>query len=106
MAKKSGSIVLATVRSFSDKVPQCGSFTVQMLSANLSANTTLNLQFSLDGTNWDNAQEAGTDISDTLIANTVLLKSFEADPGVLWRILFAGATTGTVTYIVNQRYAN
>ena len=99
--KKTGSIALGTVRYFSGVVPTRGSFTVQMLCTNLSADTTLNLPFSLDGTNWDNAQEAGTDISDTLKDDAVLIKSFAADTGVYWRILFAGNTTGTVNYIIN-----
>jgi len=101
MAKKTGSIVLATVRSFVGVVPQKGTFSVQMLSANLSADTAFNLQFSLDNTNWDNAQESGTDISDTLVDDVVMIKSFEADPGISFRILFAGVTTGTVEYVIN-----
>jgi len=98
---KTGSIVLGTIRYFKGIVPSRGSFTVQMLCTNLSGNTTFNLQLSLDGTNWDNAQEAGTDISDTLVDDAVIIKSFAADAGAYWRILFAGATTGTVSYIIN-----
>lgn len=101
MPKVTGSIVLATARNFGAAVPLKGVFTVQMLCANLSAGTTFNLQFSLDKVNWDNAQESGTDISDTLVDDTVMIKSFEADPGIYWRIIFAGATTGTVAYIYN-----
>lgn len=101
MAKITGSILLATVRSFGAAVPLKGVLTVQMLSANLSANTTFNLQLSLDKTNWDNAQESGTDISDTLVDDVTMIKSFEIDPGIYWRILFAGETTGTVDYIYN-----
>lgn len=101
MAKVTGAINLATVRSFGAAVPLKGIVSVQMLSENLSADTTWSLQLSLDKTNWDNAQESGTDISDTLVDDTVMIKSFEADPGIWWRILFAGATTGTVAYIYN-----
>jgi hypothetical protein len=101
MAKKTGSIILATVRNFTGVVPLRGRFTIQMLSANLSADTTFNLQFSLDGTNWDNAQDAGVDISDSLVQSATMIKSFDADPGILFRILFAGATTGTIAYVIN-----
>lgn len=96
-----GSIVLATVRSFGAVVPLKGVVTVQMLCANLSADSAFSLQLSLDKTNWDNAQESGVDITDTLVDDAVMIKSFEADPGIYWRILFAGATTGTVAYIYN-----
>jgi hypothetical protein len=101
MSLKSGSIVLATVRSFTGIVPLRGSFTVQMLSADISGSTVFNLQFSLDGTNWDNAQESGTDIYDTLVQSATMIKSFEADPGIYFRILFAGVTTGTVNYVIS-----
>lgn len=99
MPKITGSIVLATARNFGAVVPLKGIVTVQMLCDNLSGNTTFNLQLSLDKTNWDNAQESGTDISDILVDGAVMIKSFELDPGIYWRILFAGATTGTVAYI-------
>lgn len=98
---KTGSIVLATVRNFTGVVPIRGRFSIQMLSTNLSADTTFNLQFSLDGTNWDNAQESGTDVSDVLVANATMIKSFESDKGLKFRILFAGATTGTIAYVIN-----
>jgi len=101
MPFKTGSISLGTTRSFSNVVQPKGSFTVQMLSTNISGSTVWNLQFSLDGTNWDNAQESGTDISDTLVQSATMIKSFEADPGIYFRILFAGVTTGTVNYIIN-----
>jgi hypothetical protein len=106
MAAKAGSIVLASVRSFGDVSPQNGFFTFQMLCTNLSGDTTWNLQFSLDGTNWKNAKEAGTDITGTLSDDVVTLEVVNTAPGVRWRILFAGATTGTVNYLINQRYAN
>lgn len=101
MPKVPGSIVLATARNFGAVVPLKGVVTVQMLSTNLSASTTFRLQLSLDKTNWDTAQEGGTDITDTLVDDAVMIKSFEADPGIYWRILFDGATTGTVAYIYN-----
>lgn len=97
---KTGSIVLASVRSFGGIVPLDGRFSIQLLSENLSANTTFNLQFSLDKTNWCNAQESGVDITFTLVDDAPNLKSFEADPGIYWRVLAAGATTGTVNYII------
>lgn len=101
MAKVTGSINLGTTRIIAGVVPLKGRFSVQMNSADLSANTDLTLQFSLDKTYWDAAQEAGTDVTDTLVAATPLVKSFESDPSLYWRIVFSGATTGTVNYIIN-----
>ena len=106
MAKKSGSIVLGTTRVIQGVVPSNGSFSVQLLCTNLSAETTFNLELSCDKTNWDIAQEAGTDISDTIVDDVVKVKSFEADPGMYWQIKFAGVTTGTVAYVINGQYAN
>ena len=96
---KSGSIALGTTRVIQGVVPLTGRFSVQMLSANLSADTTFNLQFSLDGTNWDNAMDTtGSDISDTLVQSATKVVSYDAAPAISFRILFAGVTTGTVAY--------
>jgi len=101
MAKISGSIVLSTIRSFGRTINTKKTFSIQLLSSNLSADTTCRLQFSLDKTNWCNAQESGADVTFILANNTVLIKSFESDPELFWRILFDGVTTGTVNYIIN-----
>lgn len=101
MAFKSGSISLGSTRVIKGIIPLTGLFSVQLLSADLSANTTFNLQYSSDGTNWANAKEAGTDIADTLVQATVNFNSFSGVPGTRFRILFAGVTTGTVDYILN-----
>lgn len=98
---KTGSINLGTTRVIKGVVPLNGLFSVQLLSANLSGNTTFNLQFSNDGENWANAKEAGTDITDTLVQATVNFNSFSGVPGTRFQILFAGVTTGTVNYILN-----
>lgn len=104
--RNEGSISLATARSFAGVVPAYGSFTVQMGSSDLSASTVWNLQFSLDGINWDNAQEYGIDISDTLVQSDVVIRLFNADAGLNFRILFAGATTGTVNYVMTPEGSN
>jgi len=106
MAKKSGSIVLATTRVIQGVVPANRMFSIQLLCNNLSAETTFNLEVSCDKTSWDIAQEAGTDIADTIVDDVAKLKSFEADPGLYWQIKFAGATTGTVNYVINGQYSN
>ncbi len=106
MNVKSGSIVLGTIRYFGDTVPQNGFFTVQMLCNNLSAGTTYNLQFSLDGIEWANAQESGTDITGTLADDVTKVIPIQTSPGIRWKILFAGVTTGTVNYQISQRKAN
>lgn len=98
---KTGSIVLGTTREIIGVIPSRKMFTFQLLCANLSANTTINLQFSLDKTNWSNAQEGGTDITFTLVDDTALAVPVAADAGIYFRLLFAGVTTGTVAYIHN-----
>lgn len=95
---KTGSISLATVREIVGVTPQRSEFTIQLLSANLSADTTVNLQLSLDKTNWDNAVESGSDIALTLSDDVPLVRSFAVDAGIYFKVLFAGATTGTVAY--------
>jgi hypothetical protein len=99
--KISGSIVLASVREITGIVPLDGRFSVQLLSTNLSGETTLNLYLSADGTNWDIAQEAGADIEDSIVDDVTKVLSFEADPAMYYKIVFAGATTGTVSYVKN-----
>lgn len=101
MALKTGSIILGTIRYFTGIVPLRGRYTIQMLSTNLSGNTIWNLQVSVDGTSWENAKELGTDISDTLVDDLVQVRTFEGNPGDKFKILFDGATTGTVTYKLN-----
>lgn len=98
---KSGSINLATVRYIRGIVPLNGLFAVQLLCENLSGNTTFNLQFSNDKENWANAKEAGTDISGTLVDDTVNFNAFSGVPRTYYQILFAGATTGTVEYVLS-----
>ena len=98
---KSGSINLAAVRYINGIVPLNGLFGVQLLCDNLSANTTFNLQFSNDKTNWDNATEGGTDIEGTLVDGAVNFNAFSGVPRTYYRILFAGATTGTVEYVLS-----
>lgn len=98
---KSGSINLATVRYINGIVPLNGLFGVQLLCDNLSGNTTFNLQFSKDKISWSNAKESGSDISGTLSDGVPVYESFAGVPRNYYRILFAGATTGTVEYIID-----
>lgn len=99
--KRSGTIDLSVSRIIAGVTPTDGRFSVQMLSDDVSATTTFNLEFSLDGTNWDVAVDNGTDVSDTLVLDETKLVSYESDSGLNFRIIFIGATTGTVNYIVN-----
>lgn len=98
---KSGSINLATVRYINGIVPLNGLFGVQLLCDNLSGNTTFNLQFSKDKVSWANAKEGGTEITGTLVDGTPAYEAFSGVPKTYYKILFAGATTGTVEYIVD-----
>jgi hypothetical protein len=101
MAKATGSIDLSESRIIGGVVPSRGRFSIQMLSENLSETTTFGLEISADGDNWDVAEEAGTDVTDTLVDDTTKVVSFESDPGMYWQIKFAGSTTGDVAYIIN-----
>lgn len=95
-----GSIDLSEVRVIEGYVPLKCVFGVQMKSTDLSAETTWNLQFSNDGTNWANAKESGTDITGSITQNVVSYESFAGVARSKYRILFAGVTTGTVNYNV------
>lgn len=101
--KITGSINVAnvvTIPSQGYKSANGHMFSVQMISTDLSKETTLTLQLSLDGTNWDNAVEAGTDITDTVVANVAKVVSYEVNAGVFWRIAVTAGSTGTISYII------
>ena len=100
-SKKSSSIDLESVRYFTGVVPSNGVFSIEMKSTDLSADTTWNLQFSSGGTNFDNAQESGTDVSGTLVASTTTYEAFYGVPGDYIKVVFAGETTGNVAYVIN-----
>jgi hypothetical protein len=101
MAIKTGSIVLGTIRYFTGKVPSRGKFTIQMLSTDLSAETTFNVQISADGLEFDNAYELGEAVTGTIADDVTTVKTYEGNPGDTFKILFAGVTTGTVNYKIN-----
>lgn len=73
---------------------------IQLLSANISATTNFSLEFSLDGTNWDVANEGGSDVTDSLVQSETKILSFEGDPGIFYRIKLATGSTGDVAYII------
>lgn len=103
-AGETGSVVLASGRYIpstrgvlltKDKV------TLQLLSANLSAETTFSPQYSADGTNWDVATDGSDeDIVHTFADDVPFVKTYESVAGLYWRWLCAGVTTGTVAYVV------
>jgi len=101
LKKKTGTIALGTIRVIEFASPSDESFTIQLLSSDLSADTTFTLEQSMDGTNWDVSEESGTEISETLSQATTYCKSFDCDAGVYFRINFAGSTTGDVDYVIN-----
>ncbi len=72
---------------------------IQLTSNDLSAATNISPEISLDGTNWDVATEAGTDIVHSLVANSPLVKTYEIDKGMYIRWSAAGVTTGNIAYI-------
>lgn len=98
---KTGSINLATVRFVNGVIPSKGRFTIELMSEDLSAETTFNVQISASGDNYANAQESGADIEGTIANSTATVKTYEGNPGDRFKILFAGATTGNVSYVIN-----
>lgn len=100
MATKSGSIDLSVTRVIEMISPLDSNFAIQLLSSDVSATTTFSLDVSLDGTNWDVAEEAGADITDTLVQSETKVKIIETANRIYFRINFAGTTTGTVNYII------
>lgn len=96
---KSGSISLGTTREFGGVVPLKGVVTIQLLSTDLSGNTTFSVQTSLNKTSWDVIQVAGEDYSGTLADDVAFVQSFNLGPSVYFKVVFDGVTTGTVAYI-------
>ena len=78
-----------------------GKFSIQMKSTDVSETTTFTLEVSADNSNWDTAEESGTEISDTLVQSATKVLSVEVDPYMYFRINFAGSTTGSVAYVIN-----
>ena len=77
--------------------------TIQMTSADLSAETAWNLQLSAGDDVWAQATDtAGEDIAGTLAANTTKIVTWELDNSLLYRIVFAAGNTGSVAYIIMQ----
>lgn len=76
--------------------------TVQLLSANLSGNTTFAPEASADGTNWDVLTQNETDISHTLVDDAPFFRTYEVDKGAYIRWNMAGVTTGDVAYVINN----
>jgi len=99
---RTGSIDLAVSRVIELTAPLSGVWAIQLDSADVSASTDLNVEVSLDGTNWDVARESGTDITDTLVQAETTVITVLGKAKNFYRINFEGATTGTVTYLVNR----
>lgn len=100
MATKTGSIDLGVSRVIGLISPLDGNFAIQMLSSDISASTTFSLEVSLDKTNWDVAEEAGSEITDTLVQSETKVKIIESADQLYFRVKFDGASTGTVNYVI------
>ena len=101
MAKVTGTLDLSKGREIEFISRQKGVFTIELFCADLSGDTTWTLQYSVSGTNFDTAQDNGTDISETLSNDTAFVRSYECDTALIWKIVFAGETTGSVSYAIN-----
>ena len=101
MAKVKGTLNLSESREIAFVSRQKGVFTIELFCADLSGDTTFTLQHSVGGTNFDTAQDNGTDISETLSDDTAFVRSYECDTALSFKIVFAGSTTGSVSYAIN-----
>lgn len=93
-----GTIDLSSVREIPAQRANGGTMAFQLLSTDLSASTDFDLRVSIDGTNWDIATDAGTDVTDSLTANDVKIMQVELVSGIFYKVVFGGTTTGNVTY--------
>ena len=75
---------------------------IQLLSTNLSANTTFSQEASADGTNWDVLTENETDITHILVDDTPFFRTYENDKDTYIRWALAGVTTGDVAFKINN----
>lgn len=89
-------------------IPAVGYFTMMGETASFQLTSddvtggTFYLDFSLDGSNWAVAQDSGSDVSDTLATGAAKIVSFEADPGIYWRVRFADTAAGNVDFVINM----
>lgn len=105
LTQATGTVALGTSRlipSASGVQMNRHKITVQLLSANLSGNTTFAPEASADGTNWDVLTVNETDISHTLVDDAPFYRTYEVDKGSYIRWNMAGATTGDVAYKINN----
>jgi hypothetical protein len=98
--KETSTIDLGVTRIIPLLSPIDGTFSIELLSADLSADTTFFIEQSVSGTNWAAAKEAGTAISETLVQSTVFVDVYEIDKYNEFRIRFDGATTGNIAYTI------
>lgn len=90
---------LAVSRSFEFVRANQDKIAIHMDGA-LSGDTTFTLQFSLTGVKWDSAKVGDTAITGTLTTAGTVVLPIEVMEGMLYRIVFDGVTTGTVTYYI------
>ena len=100
MKLTSSSIDLEVTREIVATFPLDGLFSIDMLSDDISATTTFSVYGSVGGTNYDVLQDSGSDITDTLVVDETKYLAVAGRPGDKVKIVFAGATTGNVTYNV------
>ena len=101
----SGTVALATSRYIPTSAGvqmNREKISIQLLSTNLSANTTFSPEASADGTNWDVLTENDTDISHTLADDVPFFRIYELDKDAYIRWVAAGSTTGDVAYVINN----
>lgn len=93
-------VTLASSRVLPARKANGGTLAIQMLSLNLSADTTLTVEVSVNGVTYDAATANGEDITDTLKANDTKIIQLEMVAGIYYRVTFGGITTGTIACYV------
>lgn len=92
----SETVTLATARYTVPKKANGGTCAIQLVSSDLSADTTFSVQVSVDGLYYDIATANGTDVTDTLVANTSKVIQLEMVHNLYYKLVFDGVTTGTI----------
>jgi hypothetical protein len=100
MSTQLETVTLASSRVLPARKANGGTLAIQMLSLNLSGDTTFTVDISVDGVSYDTATANGSDISDTLKANETKVVALEMVAGIWYKVTFAGVTTGTIACYV------
>ena len=99
---RTGTIDLSSTREIDLTAGLSNVYSIELYSADLSADTTVNVKESVGGVNYDDAKESGVAITGTLSASSALVFTILGKHKNHYKFEFDGATTGNVTYTINR----